>query len=103
MANRQQRRASKKMLNRPELKKYVDQFCMEVSTMLVDSCEQAKEESEKDNKSIDFSKIQSHIEESMKTKGEDLGNKVKEIMQQHNKKSNKPNIRTNIRSRAEVN
>ena len=96
MANRQQRRAGKKMLNKPELKKYVDQFCMEMSSMLVDSCEVAKNESEKSGKPIDFASIQSKLEVAMNKKGEELGMKVKEIVRE----STGPQIKTNIRARS---
>jgi len=95
MANRQQRRAGKKMLNRPELKKYVDQFCMEMSTMLVDSCEVAKTEADKTGTQIDFNSIQQKLEKQMSNKGEELGKKVQEMVQ----KAKQPQIKTNIRAR----
>lgn len=84
MANRQQRRAGKKLFNQPELKEYVDKFCMEFSNLLVDGCEQAKKEASMNNTKVDFSKIQEQLEPLMKVKGEELGKKVQEIVEKKN-------------------
>ena len=99
MANRKQRRAGKRLLNRPELKKYIDQFCMEISNVLVDTCEEAKKEAELTNQEIDFTKVQKQLETVMLEKGEQLGNKVKEIV----KKQTHPQqyvIKTNLRAKS---
>ncbi|AEO93832.1 gp587 [Bacillus phage G] len=87
MANRQQRRAGKKLLNKPEVKQYVDQFCMEFSSMLVESCEVAREEAKANNTKIDFEKMHNQLEPLMRTKGEELGKKVQEMVQKQNNKS----------------
>lgn len=91
MANRQQRRTGKKLLNQPELKEYVDKFCMEFSNLLVDGCEKAKNEAKLNNVKVDFSKVQEQLEPLMKLRGEELGKKVKEIVEKKNP-SNKPKI-----------
>lgn len=86
MANRQQRRAGAKLLNKPELKEYIDKFCMDISNLLVDSCEVAKNEAQICDSKIDFSKIQDQLEDVMKSKGEELGKKVQDVVKQSNKK-----------------
>ena len=92
MANREQRRSGKKLLNKPELKKYVDQFCMEFSSVLVESYEKAKEDAEQDKKKVDFSKLQEQLEPLMKQKGEELGRKVQEIAGTNNNIKKRPRI-----------
>jgi len=96
MANRQQRRAGKKLLNKPELKQFVDQFCMDMSNMLVDSCEVAKKEADATGTKVDFSTLQTKLEVAMKGKGEELGKKVQEMVKQRTQ----PQVKMNIRARA---
>ena len=92
MANRQQRRQTKKMLNRPELKQYVDKFCMEISSMLVDYMDEVKKKADEMgvpvkevlNKDETVKQvIDGKLHEMFKAKGEELGRKVQEITNQH--------------------
>lgn len=88
MANRQQRRQTKKMLNRPELKQYVDKFCMEISSMLVDYMDEVKKKADEMgvpvkevlNKDETVKQaIDGKLHEMFKAKGEELGEKFKKL------------------------
>lgn len=83
MANREQRRNGKKLLNKPELKQYVDKFCMDVSTMILNDFEKARDEANQNGSKMDFSKLQVQLESAMNNKGEELAFKVKDIMKQN--------------------
>lgn len=83
MANREQRRNNKKLLNKPELKDYVDRFCKDVSSMIMDNFEEARKEADNKGTKLNFAKIQEQLEVTMKDKGEELGNKVKDIARKH--------------------
>lgn len=88
MANRKQRRDSKKILKRPEVKKHVDKLFNDLSEFLVDECEQARERSSKTGEKIDFENIHSKFELIMKEKGEEFGHKIKSMTEKNNMKVN---------------
>lgn len=90
MANREQRRNGKKLLNKPELKNYVDKFCSDVSNMIMDNFEEARKEANVTGTKLDFAKIQEQLEVTMKDKGEELGGKVKDIVRKN--QATRPNI-----------
>lgn len=79
MANRKQRRDTKKIMNRPELKSYVDKVCMDIASILVDHCEQESKKAQEEGKELKFETVEEKLRDAMNGKVSEITEKVKEI------------------------
>lgn len=99
MPNRKQRRDTKKLMQRPELKSYVDKVCMDIANAMVEHCEKASLEAQEQGKELKFEDVEDKVKESMSGIGVQLAQKMQEIAKTYAPKQNfKPNgLRVNIK------
>ena len=93
MGNRQQRRSASKLQQDPKIKRYVDNFAMDLSKILVDHFDKKTKGEQVD---LDFDEQTKNI---MRDKGGELGNFVQEFMKNMNKDFKSENNKVNIKMR----
>ncbi|MNJ90623.1 hypothetical protein D3C87_82570 [compost metagenome] len=97
MANRKQRRDTNKVMNRPEVKSYVDKICKDMATILVEHCESASKESQANGTEFKFDSVEGKVKEAMMNKGEEIAKKIKEMADKQTVPRNRPGLKVNIR------
>lgn len=97
MANRKQRRDTNKVMNRPEVKTYVNKICKDMATILVEYCETASKESQANGTEFNFNSVEDKVKEAMMGKGEEIAKKVKEMADKQSKQHYGQGLKVNIR------